>query len=150
MLMKYASISILLLFLAFVKAGFSAESVLDLKASPATTNKASESKDKKTKTPTRQRFKGEIESFDKKVGTVKVKGASEEKSFVTQDAAKDSLEVLKPGERVRVTYSEKEGKLVATSLARLKPKNKTPAEKQKNPNTSAKPTGKEDNKWATK
>jgi hypothetical protein len=89
-------------------------------------------------------------SLNAKAGTVNVKGTNGEKTFDTQDAAKDSLEVLQPGERVRVTYSEKEGKLVATSLARLKGKTKTAAKNQKNPSTSTKPDSKEANKPAAK
>jgi ribosomal protein S1 len=140
--MQYRSMAILLAFLVFTSPGFGADSAPNKKTSP--------SKENKTQTPTRQRFKGEVMSLDAKAGTVDVKGTNGEKSFVTQDAAKDSLEVLKTGERVRVTYSEKEGKLVATSLARLKIKTKTAAKNQKNPSTSAKPDGKESNKSATK
>src|SRR6266702_12466 len=131
--MQYRSMAILLAFLVFTSPGFGADSTPN----------------NKTQTPTRQRFKGEVMSLDAKAGTVDVKGTNGEKSFVTQDAAKDSLEVLKTGERVRVTYSEKEGKLIATSLARLKIKTKTAAKNQKNPSTSAKPDGKESNKSAT-
>jgi len=140
--MQYRSMAILLAFLVFTGPGFGADSTPNKKTSP--------SKENKTQTPTRQRFKGEVMSLDAKAGTVDVKGTNGEKSFVTQDAAKDSLEVLKTGERVRVTYSEKEGKLIATSLARLKIKTKTAAKNQKNPSTSAKPDGKESNKSATK
>ena len=140
--MQYRSMAILLAFLVFTSPGFGADSTPNKKTSP--------SKENKTQTPTRQRFKGEVMSLDAKAGTVDVKSTNGEKSFVTQDAAKDSLEVLKTGERVRVTYSEKEGKLIATSLARVKIKTKTAAKNQKNPSTSAKPDGKESNKSATK
>lgn len=86
---------------------------------------------KKTKPAKPQRLRGEITAFNTAAGTVSVKNTSEEKSFMTQDAAKDSLEVLKVGDQVRVTYSEKDGKLVATSLKRLKPKNTSSGNKRK-------------------
>jgi hypothetical protein len=147
--MQYRSMAILLAFLVFTSRGFGADSAPNKKTSPSTEKKASDSKEKKTQTPTRQRFKGEVMSLDAKAGTVNIKGTNGEKSFVTQDAAKDSLEVLRTGERVRVTYSEKEGKLVATSLARLKTKTKTSPKDQKNPSTSTKRDAKEGNKSAT-
>jgi hypothetical protein len=43
------------------------------------------------------------------------------------------------GERVRVTYLEKEGKLVATSVVRLKAKHANPAKSEKNSSSGAKP-----------
>jgi hypothetical protein len=147
--MQYRSIAILLAFLVFTGPGFGADTGPNNKSSPSTEKKASDSKEKKTQTPTRQRFKGEVMSLDAKAGTVNIKGTDGEKSFVTQDAAKDSLEVLKTGERVRVTYSEKEGKLVATSLARLKTKTKTSSKDQKHPSTGTKRNAKEGNKSAT-
>src|SRR5207245_9774316 len=129
--MQYRSMAILLAFLVFTGPGFGADSTPNKKTSP--------SKDNKTQTPTRQRFKGEVMSLDAKAGTVDVKGTNGEKSFVTQDSAKESLEVLKTGERGTVTYSEKEGKRIATSLARLKIMTETRAMNQKNPKASQKP-----------
>lgn len=74
---------------------------------------------------------GEITAVDIKAGTVSVKGASGEKSFTTQDAAKDTLEIVKVGERVRVSYSEKNGKLVTASMKRMKPKSARSGTKEK-------------------
>ena len=71
--------------------------------------------------------------MDVKAGTVSVKSASGEESFVTQDAAKDTLEILKIGEQVKVKYSEKDNKLVATSLRRIKPKTASSGAKEKKP-----------------
>jgi len=89
-----------------------------------------------------QRLKGEVTALDVKAGTVSVKGASGEKSFVTQDAAKDSLEILKIGEQVKVTYSEKDKRLVATSLRRMKPKSASAETKAKKPSTTSAPSTK--------
>ena len=86
-----------------------------------------------TKTTKPQRLKGEITAMDAKAGTVSVKGTSEEKTFTTQDAAKDALEIVKVGEHVRVTYSEKGGKSVATSIMRMKPKSASSGTKEKKP-----------------
>jgi hypothetical protein len=80
-----------------------------------------------------QRLKGEITAMDAKAGTVSVKGTSGEKTFTTQDAARDTLEIVKVGEHVRVTYSEKGGKSVATSIMRMKPKSASSGTKEKKP-----------------
>ena len=134
-----------LLFLAnSTEAVLAAESVPAKNAAPESEKKAAETKpvekkpaEKKakttsaTKTTKPQRLKGEITAMDAKVGTVSVKGASGEKSFTTQDAAKDTLEIVKVGEQVRVTYSEKDGKSVATSMKRMKPKSASSGAKEK-------------------
>ena len=129
-----------LLFLAnSTEAVLAAESVPAKNAAPESEKKAAEKKpaEKKakttsaTKTTKPQRLKGEITAMDAKVGTVSVKGASGEKSFTTQDAAKDTLEIVKVGEQVRVTYSEKDGKSVATSMKRMKPKSASSGAKEK-------------------
>jgi len=94
---------------------------------------------KKTKKATPRKFTGNISALDTKTGAVSVKGSSDEKNFMTKDAAKDALERLTVGDRVRVTYSEKDGKAVATSVRRLKlpqSKSKTTA-----PNAKSAPTG---------
>jgi hypothetical protein len=90
----------------------------------------------KAKKPKVQKFVGNISSVDTKTGAVSVKGSAGEKSFITQDAAKDALERLAAGDRVRVQYSEKDGKLAATSVRRVKlPQTKT---KPSAPNPKAK------------
>jgi len=80
----------------------------------------------KTKKLKMQKFVGNISAVDTKSGAVTVKGTAGEKNFITQDAAKDALERLAVGDRVRVQYSEKDGKLAATSVRRVKlPQSKT-------------------------
>lgn len=84
--------------------------------------KAAQPKKKATKAkkPKIQKFVGEISAVDNKTGAVSVKGSAGEKNFLTQDAAKDALERLSVGERVRVQYSDKDGKLMASSVRRVK------------------------------
>ena len=80
----------------------------------------------KPKKPKVHKFVGNISAVDTKTGAVSVKGSAGEKSFITQDAAKDALERLAVGDRVRVQYSERDGKLAATSVRRVKlPQSKT-------------------------
>jgi ribosomal protein S1 len=102
---------------------------------PGSEKKAADKKAKTTKPARPQRLKGEITALDAGAGTVTVKSTAGEKSFLTQDAAKDSLEVLEVGERVRVMYLEKDGKSVATSLRRIKARNPSREDKQKKPKT---------------
>jgi hypothetical protein len=128
-----------------VLAGYATGAVLAAESAPAK-NAASESEKKpaekraKATTATKpQRFKGEISAMDAKAGTVSVRGTSEEKTFTTQDAAKDALEIVTVGEQVRVTYSEKGGKLVATSMKRMKPKSARSGTKEKKPSKGPPP-----------
>ncbi len=98
----------------------------------------------KAKKPKVQKFVGNISAVDTKTGAVSVKGTAGEKNFVTQDAAKDAVVRLAVGDRVRVQYSEKDGKLAATSVRRVKlPQTKTkstaPTQKTKAPDAQ-KPT----------
>ncbi len=103
----------------------------------------------KAKRAKNQKFVGDISAVDTKTGAVSVKGAAGEKNFITQDAAKDALERLSVGERVRVQYSDKDGKLLATSVRRVKlPQTKT---KSNAPSTKAKaPTQQKQTKDAVK
>lgn len=141
-----------LLFLANSTAAVrAAESAPPKSAVPESEKKAAEKKpaEKKAKTASAtkatkpQRLKGEITAMDAKAGTVSVKGTSGEKSFTTQDAAKDTLEIVKVGEHVRVTYSEKDGKSVATSMKRMKPKTASSGAKEKKPAKAPTPPAKD-------
>ncbi|MSP37097.1 MAG: hypothetical protein EXR70_01225 [Deltaproteobacteria bacterium] len=79
-------------------------------------------KSKSGKTPKALKYRGDISAIDAASGAVSVKGLAGEKQFMTQDAAKDAVERLSVGDNVRVIYSDKEGKLLATSVRRLKVK----------------------------
>ena len=78
------------------------------------------------KKPKVQKFIGNVSAVDTKTGSVSVKGTAGEKKFMTQDAAKDALERLAVGDRVRVQYTEQDGKLTTSSVRRIKlPQTKT-------------------------
>ena len=66
------------------------------------------------------KYSGKVSDMDSRSGTVSVNGAAGEKRFIVQDAAKDAVERLAVGDSVRVTYTEKNGKLAASSLRRVK------------------------------
>jgi len=133
---------VLLFLTSSLRAGFAADSTPAKSAAPESGKNAADKKppDKKAKSTGAakpQRLKGEITALDVKAGTVSVNSASGEKSFVTQDAAKDTLEILKIGEQVKVTYSEKDKRLVATSLRRIKPKTASAETKTKKPSKTS-------------
>jgi len=133
---------ILVLFLMFSLAGSgsAAEKPAAKEPTAAPANKSGTQTAKKTKKATTRKFTGNIAALDAKTGVVSVKGTAEEKNFMAQDAAKDALERLSVGDRVRVLYSEKGGKAVATSVRRLKlPQSKTKTSAQNAKAKSAEP-----------
>ena len=68
---------------------------------------------------------GELVSVDAKTGMLAVKVKDKEMSFTAQTkAAKQSLEKVKVGDMVSVSYTEKEGKMVASSIKAAKAKKK--------------------------
>lgn len=89
-------------------------------ATPASPEKKAEIKQEK---PKASRITGEIVSVDAKAGTLTVKANGKEMSF-TADAkgAKSALEKVKVGEQIRVSYTEKDGKLIARSVTEAKAK----------------------------
>jgi len=126
-----------ILVLCFAMAGAAAESP----ASKATTaqNVKKPAPKKSPKQPKPQKFVGNISAMDAKTGAVVVKGTAGEKSFTAQDNAKDALERLAVGDRVRIQYSEKDGKMLATSVRRMKmpqSKSKSGAQSAKTKTTS--------------
>jgi hypothetical protein len=108
----------------FTIPAFAAENSSKQSSPPPSAPKSETTKTKKTK-PTAQTFRGQIAALDTKAGTVSVKSDASEKTFVTQDAAKGSVERMSVGDRVKITYTEKEGKLFASSVRRIKSKNAT-------------------------
>jgi len=82
-------------------------------AAPAT-EKKTEMKSEKAKT---HRFTGEVTSLDAKAGTFAVKEKDKEiKLTADSKSAKDTLEKVKVGDMVRVSYTEKDGKMIASSV----------------------------------
>ena len=87
-------------------------------ATPATpaapAEKKTEMKSEKAKT---HRITGELTSVDAKAGTFAVKEKDKEiKLTADSKSAKSALEKLKVGDMVRVSYTEKDGKMIANSV----------------------------------
>lgn len=65
------------------------------------------------------RITGEVTSVDAKAGTLTVKGKDKDVNLEAESkAAKASLGNIKAGDRVRVLYTEKDGKMVASSVTK--------------------------------
>lgn len=63
------------------------------------------------------RITGELTSVDAKAGTFAVKEKDKEiKLAADSKSAKDTLEKVKVGDMVRVSYTEKDGKMIVTSV----------------------------------
>jgi len=64
---------------------------------------------------------GELVSVDAKMGMLAVKVKDKEMSFTAETkAAKQALEKVKVGDKVTVSYTEKEGKMTASSVKAVK------------------------------
>jgi DNA helicase TIP49 (TBP-interacting protein) len=94
-------------------------------AAPAA-EKKSEMKSEKAKTT---RITGEVMSVDSKAGMLTVKTKDKETKLTADAKAKDQLEKVKVGDTVRVSYNEKDGKMVATSIAKSSAKSEKATEK---------------------
>jgi hypothetical protein len=66
------------------------------------------------------RITGEVTSVDPKTGMLTVKTKDKEVSLTADSKAKGELEKVKPGDTVRVSATEKDGKMIATSVAPTK------------------------------
>src|SRR6266404_3154739 len=92
-------------------------------AAPAM-EKQTEMKSEKAKT---NRISGEVTSLDAKAGTFAVKSKDKEINLTADSkSTKDALEKLNVSDKVRVSYTEKDGKLIASSV---KAESKTTAAK---------------------
>ena len=91
----------------------------DKPATPATPaapamEKKTEMKSEKAKT---HRITGEVTSLDAKAGTFAVKTKDKEFDLTADSTStKGALEKLKVSDKVRVSYTEKDGKLIASSV----------------------------------
>jgi len=92
-------------------------------ATPATPAGPAKKEVKKAEKPKATHITGEIVSLDAKAATLTVKVSGKEMNFVAETkGAKSALEKVKVGDRVRVAYTKKDGKLIARSVAESKPK----------------------------
>jgi Cu/Ag efflux protein CusF len=106
------------LVIALTSLAFSSVSFAQAKpATPATpTTPAAPAMEKSEKAKT-NRLTGEITSVDVKAGTFTVKGKDKEINLVTDSkSTKAEVEKLKVGDTVRVSYTEKDGKMIASSV----------------------------------
>ena len=83
-----------------------------------------------TKTKSNE-FVGEVASINAKMHSLVVKGSTETKAFLLESdivvtdevgGAKVDLAQLKAGDRVKVMYTEADGRLIASALERMTPK----------------------------
>jgi len=107
-----------LITLAFAGLSF-AQATPATPAKPATPpEKMAPKKEEKAKTTG---VTGEVVSVDAKAGTLTVKAKDKEMSFTAETkGAKKQLEKVKAGDRVRVSYTEKDGKRIARSVTMAK------------------------------
>jgi len=84
-------------------------------ATPATP--AAPATEKKTEKAKTHQATGEVTALDAKAGTFEVKEKDKElKLSATSKSAKSSLAKLKVGDMVKVSYTEKDGKMIASSV----------------------------------
>ncbi len=112
-----------ILVIALTTLSFSALGFAQAKpATPATpASPAAPAMEKKTDVkagkPKTHQITGELMSLDAKAGTFAVKEKDKElKLSADSKSAKDTLQKLKVGDMVRVSYTEKDGKMTASSV----------------------------------
>ena len=76
----------------------------------------------KSETAKTTRITGEVTSVDSKAGTLTVKTKDKEANLIADSNAKGALGKVKVGDMVKVTYAEKDGKMLASSIAGAKAK----------------------------
>jgi len=107
-------------------------------ATPATPATPAKKVVKKEEKPRATRVLGEVISVDAKAGMLTVKVKDKEMSFAAE--TKGLLGKVKVGDKVRVSYGEKEGKLIARSITEARPKTEMvkKAEKKEQPKAEKK------------
>jgi len=107
-------------------------------ATPATPVSPAKKVVKKEEKPRATRVLGEVISVDAKAGMLTVKVKDKEMSFAAE--TKGALGKVKVGDKVRVSYGEKEGKLIARSITEARPKTEMvkKAEKKEQPKAEKK------------
>ena len=76
----------------------------------------------KAEKPKVSRITGEVTSVDAKAGMLTVKAKDKEVDLTADAKAKAALQKIKVGDRVNVSYSEKDGKMIATAVTAEKEK----------------------------
>ena len=114
--------------LALITVAFSGISFAQAKpatpATPATPSAPAMEKktEMKSETAKTTRITGEVTSVDSKAGTLTVKTKDKETNLIADSNAKGALGKVKVGDMVKVTYAEKDGKMLASSIAGAKAK----------------------------
>jgi hypothetical protein len=114
--------TIKILVVALTTLGFSALGFAQAKpatpATPATPAAPAEKKtEMKSEKPKTQQISGEITSLDAKAGDFAVKAKDKEVKLKAESkGTKGALEKLKVGDMVKVSYTEKDGKAIASSV----------------------------------
>jgi hypothetical protein len=86
-------------------------------ATPATPSAPEKKTEMKSEKPKTERITGEVTTLDAKAGTFAVKTKDKElKLTADSKSAKGALEKLKVGDMVKVSYTEKDGKMIASSV----------------------------------
>jgi len=93
-------------------------------ATPATPPAPAMEKKTESEKAKTTRITGEVTSVDSKAGTLTVKTKDKEANLIADSNAKGALGKVKVGDMVKVTYTEKEGKMLASSIAGVKSKAK--------------------------
>ena len=107
--------------LAFAPMIFAAEKKAEKAAQPCAPAKMEEKKAPAKEKPKAMSATGDLMSMDAKTGMMAVKVKDKEMSFTADTkAAKQALEKVKVGDRVTVSYTEKEGKMMASSVKAAK------------------------------
>lgn len=109
-----------LLTLAFAGASFP-QATPGTPATPTKPTSPAKTPEKRERKQKVIRARGELTSADAKAGTLKVKTKDKELSLAaTSKETKSALGKVKVGDTVRVTYTEKEGKLILSSVAKAR------------------------------
>jgi len=121
------------------------------KSMEKTKDKAMDKKEAKAEKPKTTRITGEVTAVDTKAGTLTVKGKDKDVNLTADSKAKDALGKVKVGDRVKVSYSDKDGKLIASSIAGVKGQEKKADKAMEKSKAMDKPEKKaEEKKAATK
>ena len=122
---KIFSLIITLLFAFSLTAAFAADKAADTKAAPVPAKEEKKAETKKA-AATKHQLTGEVKAVDAKAATITVKGKKE----ITFAADEKMLKDIKAGDKVVVTYTEKDGKATATAIKAPKAKAEKKAEKK--------------------
>ena len=119
---KISALIVALLFAFSLTAAYAADKATDTKAAPAKVEKKAEPK----KAESKHQLTGEVKAVDAKAATVTVKGKKE----MTFTAEEKLLKDVKVGDKIVVTYTEKDGKATASGIKAAKAKGAKKAEKK--------------------